>query len=87
MYANYFALSCDDHDIGIFADLERRYHWAVAVGGLEVDHSLAASRSDAIFSERSALAISFFRHREHQRCERLSKLIAFEFIQILRAPS
>lgn len=55
MDANDFPLLGDDHDVGIFADLEGG-DAAVAVGGLEVDDALAAAGSDAVFSERSALA-------------------------------
>src|SRR5690348_1670712 len=84
VHANHFALSGDDHHVGVLFHLQRSDHRAVAVGGFQIDDAFAAARRDAIFRERSAFAVAFFRDGEHERRERFADLVAFEFIEILR---
>src|ERR1700693_338107 len=83
MNADDFALAGDDHDVGLFAHLERRHHRAVAVGGLQVDDTLAAARGDAILGERGALAVALLGDGKDQRGERLADFVALQLVEIL----
>src|SRR5271156_2959915 len=84
VHADDFALAGDDHHVGIFADLQSRDDGTIAVGGFQVDHALSAARSDAVFGERGALAVTLFGDGEHERGERLANLIAFQLVEIFR---
>ncbi len=83
MDADDFAVFGDDHDVGLFSDLESGNDGAVAVGGLHVDHALAAARGDAVFGEGGALAVALFGDGEHERGERVLDVLVFQFLEIL----
>src|SRR5579871_3149512 len=83
--ADDFAVAGDNHHVGVFADLQSGDDGAVAVGGFQVDDAFAAAGGDAVFGERGALAVTFLGDGEHQRGERFAQLIAFQFVEILRA--
>src|SRR5262249_42045278 len=82
--ANDLAGGGDDHDIRLLIDLQRGANRAVAVGGLQVDHALAAARSDAVFGKRRALAVAFFGNGEHQGSERILDGIVFQVVEVFR---
>src|SRR5580704_3827868 len=84
VHADHLALVCDDHHVGILADLHGRDDRAVAVGGLQIDDALAAARCDAIFRERRALAVALFGDGEHQRRDRFADVVALKFFEVAR---
>src|SRR5690348_1235675 len=61
--ADHFALVRDDHYVGFFAHLDGGDDRTIALGGLQVDHALAAARRDAVLGERCALTVTLFRDR------------------------
>ncbi len=82
--ADHLAVFGDDHDVGLFGDLQRRDHRTVAVGGLQVDDALAAARGDAVFGQRRALAEAFLGDGQHQRRQRFLDRLVLDLVEILR---
>src|SRR5208283_1376736 len=82
--ADDLALLGDDHDVGFFGNLQGGNDRTVAFGGLDVDNTLTSARGDAVFGERSTLAITSFGDGEHEGGQRVLDLLVFEFFKIGR---
>src|SRR5215813_5001498 len=54
--ADQFAVAGDDQHFAVFSDRHGGDHFAVLLGGLDVDHAFAAARLYAVFRERRLLA-------------------------------
>ena len=65
--ADDFAVLADQHDLGVFGDLRNAHDFAVALGGLYVDHAFAAAVGQAVFVGGGALAVSVFGDGEDER--------------------
>ena len=67
VHADDLAVLADQHDFRILGDLRDAYDLAVALSGLNVDHTGAAASLETIFVCRRTLAKAVLRDRQNER--------------------
>src|SRR2546426_1418344 len=67
VHADDLAVLADQHDFGVFRHLGDAHDFAVARGGLDIDHAGAAASLQAVFVGGSALAVAILGDGENER--------------------